>query len=93
MLEVSIAEAKNHLPRIVQRAEAGEAVHITRRGKPVAVLLSDCEYARLTEPRQGFADFTQEWRKNMVARGIAFPGDEDFEGLRDNAPGRETTWD
>jgi len=93
MSEVSIAEAKNHLPRIVQQAEAGEAVHITRRGKPVAVLLSDREYARLTEPRQGFADFAGEWRKNMLARGIEFPGDQDFEGLRDNTPGRETAWD
>ena len=56
MLEVSITEAKNHLPRIVQRAEAGEAVHITRRG-------------------------------------VAFPGDEDFEGGRNNVPGREAVWD
>lgn len=89
MSEVSIAEAKNHLPRIVQEAETGEVVHITRRGKPVAVLLSDREYARLMEARQGFVDFAGEWRKNMLARGIEFPVDADFEQLRDNRPGRE----
>lgn len=93
MSEVSIADAKNHLPRIVQQAEAGDTVHITRRGKPVAVLLSDREYARLTAPRSGFADFVGEWRKNMLARGIEFPTEQDFTGLRDNSPGREATWD
>ncbi|MCB1875617.1 MAG: type II toxin-antitoxin system prevent-host-death family antitoxin [Chromatiales bacterium] len=30
-------------------AERGEAVHITRRGKPVAVLISENEYLRLRE--------------------------------------------
>lgn len=89
MSEVSIADAKNHLPRIVQEAERGEVVHITRRGKPVAVLLSDREYARLTEARRGFVDFAAEWRKNMLARGIEFPRDSDFAELRDNTAGRE----
>ncbi|MBS4095319.1 MAG: type II toxin-antitoxin system Phd/YefM family antitoxin [Sulfuricella sp.] len=92
MSEVSIADAKNHLPRIVQQAEAGETVHITRRGKPVAVLLSGQEYARLTEPRPGFVDFAKDWRKNMLAHGIEFPVDADFADLRDNLPGREVAW-
>jgi prevent-host-death family protein len=33
---VSLADAKAHLSELVERAEAGEAVCITRRGKPVA---------------------------------------------------------
>jgi prevent-host-death family protein len=36
----SIAEARNHLPAIVHDAERGKPIHLTRRGKPVAVLLS-----------------------------------------------------
>jgi prevent-host-death family protein len=39
--DVSIAEAKAHLSELVDRAEAGETVRITRRGKPVARLI--CE--------------------------------------------------
>jgi len=35
MTEVSLAEAKAHLSALVARAEAGEPVCITRRGKPV----------------------------------------------------------
>jgi prevent-host-death family protein len=33
---VSLADAKAHLSELVERAAAGEAVCITRRGKPVA---------------------------------------------------------
>jgi prevent-host-death family protein len=36
---VNIAEAKAHLDELVDRAEAGETVEITRGGKPVARLM------------------------------------------------------
>ena len=38
MSNVSLADAKAHLSELVERAEAGDAVCITRRGKPVAKL-------------------------------------------------------
>lgn len=38
-MEVSVAEAKAKLSELLKRVEAGERVTITRRGKPVAVLL------------------------------------------------------
>jgi prevent-host-death family protein len=36
VIRVSLADAKAHLSELVMRAEAGEAVCITRRGKPIA---------------------------------------------------------
>jgi prevent-host-death family protein len=39
MADISIAEAKAHFSELVERAEAGETVRITRRGKPVARLM------------------------------------------------------
>ena len=36
MTDVPLAEAKARLSELVARAEAGEAVRITRRGRPVA---------------------------------------------------------
>ena len=39
MTEVGIFEAKNKLSELVDRAEAGEELIITRRGKPVAKLV------------------------------------------------------
>jgi prevent-host-death family protein len=40
MSDVSITYAKAHLGELVKRAAGGEAVCITRRGKPVARLVS-----------------------------------------------------
>jgi prevent-host-death family protein len=37
---VNVAEAKAHLSELVARAEAGETIQISRRGKPVAQLTS-----------------------------------------------------
>jgi prevent-host-death family protein len=37
-MEVSIAEAKNQLPKLIRAVEGGEQVIITRHGKPVAQL-------------------------------------------------------
>ena len=38
-MKVSVAEAKNQLPRLIKRAESGERVTICRRGEPVADLV------------------------------------------------------
>jgi prevent-host-death family protein len=38
MAEVTVAEAKAHLSELIDRAERGERVLITRLGKPVAEL-------------------------------------------------------
>jgi prevent-host-death family protein len=46
MGRVNLAEAKAHLSELVARAETGESIQISRRGKPVAQLTS------LTPPRQ-----------------------------------------
>jgi len=36
MTRINLADAKARLSEIVDRAEAGESIEITRRGKPVA---------------------------------------------------------
>ncbi len=37
---VGIRELKNNASRIVERAEAGESITVTRRGRPVATIVS-----------------------------------------------------
>jgi prevent-host-death family protein len=39
--DVSIAEAKARLSELIERAEAGEVVRITKRGKPVARIVKE----------------------------------------------------
>lgn len=63
MARYSVAEAKNNLPKLLDRALAGEEVTITRRGEPIAKLVPqreigaplDLEWlkARIVTPKSG----------------------------------------
>ena len=64
MTSYSVAEAKNTLPKLIDRALQGEEVVITRHGKPVAELKPT---PRQTAPGSG----THEW---LRARTRARPG-------------------
>ena len=52
MNEIGLFEAKNKLSELVDRAERGEEVTITRRGKPVAKLVPAGELSRQQRSRQ-----------------------------------------
>jgi len=60
----SVADAKNRLPSLIDKALAGEQVIITRRGKPVVEL-------RPTSRQAAPAAGTHEW---LRARTHARPG-------------------
>jgi prevent-host-death family protein len=89
--QYSIAEARHHLPSIVHEVEGGSAVELTRRGKPVAVLVSLDEYRRLRGEKQGFWDALQEWRRTVDWDEV---GDIDgiFRDVRDPSLGRDFEW-
>jgi prevent-host-death family protein len=89
--QYSIAEAKDQLPRIVHEVEAGEPVELTRRGKPVAVVMSMYEYRLRAGKRPNFGEALKKFLEtyNPVELGVT---GEEFEGLRDKSPGREPPW-
>lgn len=86
--EFSIAEARNRLSTIIHYVEKGPYVELTRRGKPVAVLLSIQEYERLSRKYAGFWNALSEFRRKVEDEGIDI-SDRDFKGLRDISSGRE----
>ena len=91
MIEATVVDAKNQLPRLIRRAEQGEPVHITRHGKPVAVLLAEQDYARLIKggtPQQDFLDFLQQWRARMSADDCAPLSEQEVDALRDQSEGQ-----
>jgi prevent-host-death family protein len=45
--QYSIAEARDKLASIVHEVEKAGPIKLTRRGKPVAVLIAESEYERL----------------------------------------------
>ncbi|MCC6212329.1 MAG: type II toxin-antitoxin system prevent-host-death family antitoxin [Burkholderiales bacterium] len=49
---MSIAQAKDQLTALVRAAERGEVVTVTRRGKPVARVLSESGYRRILGRRR-----------------------------------------
>lgn len=87
----SIAEARDKLAAIVHDVEETAAVEFTRRGKPVAVLLSVGEYRRLRGERRDFWDAYTGFRDSVSLEDLGI-GSELFEGLRESSPGRETLW-
>ena len=65
MSTYSVAEAKNNLPKLLDRMLAGEAVTITRRGVPIARL----EPAQAVVPTSGPIDM--EWLKRVRIKSEA----------------------
>lgn len=84
----SVAEARQNLARLIRAAEHGRAVRITRRGEPVAVLLSASEYLALSGETRSFVEAIGAIRDRLEVERLGI-GHEDFAGLRDDSPGRE----
>jgi prevent-host-death family protein len=55
LAEVGMHEAKTKLSQLVERAEGGEQIVITRRGKPVAELVA-------VRPKSGMASVRGKYR-------------------------------
>jgi len=87
----SIAEARDALAALVHRLEHEPLIQLTRRGKPVAVLLSQREYARLTAAPAGFWNAYTSFRKSLDLNSLGIEP-AIFAGARDKSPGREIEW-
>lgn len=72
----SIADARTSLPAIVDQAEAGLRVELTRRGKPVAVVVSLREFERLRSDRPRFGDVYEKFLERHSLEEVGF--DPDF---------------
>jgi antitoxin Phd len=86
----SIADAQGRLRAIVHDAEKGDVAELTRRGKPVAVVLSIADYERLRGAPGNFWSALQEFRASHDLAGLDV--EAVFEGARDRSPGRDSKW-
>ena len=85
----SISEARSHLPAIVDQAEAGLEVELTRRGRPVAVVLSRRELERLKRKRRHFRDAYSGFLDKYSLDDIGL--EQDVASTRDKTPGRQVS--
>jgi prevent-host-death family protein len=60
MVQVTVAEAKTQLSSLLDAVEAGEAVVITRRGKPIAELVPRCSVRDLL-PQLAVSGDSENW--------------------------------
>ena len=87
----SIAQARHQLAALVHQLEHQSRIQLTRRGKPVAVLLSMREYNRITAQSKGFWDAYAAYIAATDLRRLNIEP-QIFEGLRDKTFGREVKW-
>jgi prevent-host-death family protein len=86
----SIADARTSLPTIIDQAEAGERVELTRRGKPVAVIVSLREFERMRGDRPRFGEAYKRFLDNHSLAEVGL--DDDFAATtRDRRPGRKVS--
>ncbi len=89
--QYSIAKARDHFTSLVRSVERESAIELTRRGKPVAVMLSIQEYKRLSTRQTGFWEAYTAFREQVNLRELGIEPDT-FASLRDRSPGREVRW-
>ena len=85
----SIADARTSLAAIVDQAEAGQKVELTRRGRAVAVVISLREFERLRGGRRPFGKAYRAFVEKYPPSKIGL--DAEFPPARDKATGRKVS--
>ena len=85
----SIADARTSLSTIVDQAEAGDPVELTRRGRPVAVVMSLRDYERMRGGRRPFGDAYRAFLEKHTTRET--DADAVFRRVRSREPGRKVS--
>ena len=85
----SITEARRNLPKLVRVAEQRMAVELTRRAKPVAVLVGRKRFERLASSRRSFVTAYQVFTNENDLTELALDPDKLFARQREKTPGRD----
>ncbi|OGQ87008.1 MAG: hypothetical protein A2289_08030 [Deltaproteobacteria bacterium RIFOXYA12_FULL_58_15] len=80
----SIAQARDQLARVVREAE-GEPIELTRRGEPVAVMVSLKAYSELRGESPSLWKRLEQFRMQVLRDGI----EDVFDDVRDTSVGRD----
>ena len=87
----TISEAKNNLSQLIHQLESDEAIHLTRHGKPVAVMLSEANYHKLTQQNNSLYQAIQHWRSQLVSDSALT--EAELKNVRATNQGREFSWE
>ena len=84
----TIAEARDHFTALIHKVEQDAAVELTRRGKPVAVIMSVQQYQQLQAEKVGFWQAFDSFRSKFDLQQLDIQPDI-FTKFRDRNEGRE----
>ncbi len=87
----TIAEAKHNLSQLICQVETDEIIHITRHGKPVAVMLSEANYQKLTHKKNNLLQAIQQWREQLTDDGALT--ESELKTIRNSSQNRAFSWD
>jgi prevent-host-death family protein len=93
MKTASIAHAKNNLSSLIQEVENNEPIHLTRHGKPVAVIISEADYQHLEPKSKKLFKAISDWRSGLSAELGELIDDDELKQWRDRSEGRSFSWD
>ncbi len=85
--QFSISQARNSLPSLVHAVEDGASVELTRRGRPVAVLVSISDYDRLTGKRPDLWSAIERFRAETNLEELDV--EQILDGIQDRSPAPE----
>ena len=85
--QYSISQARNSLPSLVHAVEDGAYVELTRRGRPVAALVSIADYRRLTGKRPDLWSAIERFRAETDLDELDV--ERILDGVQDRSPGPE----
>jgi prevent-host-death family protein len=85
MKTTTLADAKNNLPKLIHAAQAGDDIHLTRHGRPVAVLISEDRYQQLLGAGKSVFHEIMKWRED---HGSVELTDEEVISWRNSSPAR-----
>jgi prevent-host-death family protein len=88
----SVTEAKNHLSRLIHHVEEEGPVRLTRRGRPVAVVISVGDYQKFQSSRPGLMEAIAGLRSDLERNALDIDPDEIFGSVRSHEPGRDFSW-
>lgn len=93
MQSFSIADARSQLPKIIHTVEKGVVTQLTRRGEPVAVLLSLKEYEALVS--QGKGSLLHAFKAYKALRQATNKDltNEEVDSWRSKETGRKLPWE
>ena len=89
----TIAEAKNNLSHLIHQLELEEPIHLTRYGKPVAVMMSESQYQKLLSPPKSLNTAILNWRSQLEEDLDMGLTDNELNTIRKESTGREFSWD